>query len=182
MGSDCFPPAQGDERCRQAQNITFLAFESRNATPGRPAARSDSLIPLDPARVAQPACRCAPVCPPPLNTDRLCLLFGTGFIACCGTDKHLASSRRRAPGGLTTPSRARWQQIHSHTSSTSQFHSTHPFSPPYTLSSTTIHHHQRTGSSAPPKMDTCDVFVLVCDCVWFGFVCLYMFCNLPSVL
>ena len=34
----------------------------------------------------------------------------------------------------------------------------------------------------PAKMDTCDFFVLVGVCVWFGFVYLYMFCNLPSVL
>ena len=84
MDPDGLPPAQGDERCRQAQNITFWrarAVFGRNATPGRPPASPDSLTPSYPARVAQPACRCAPVCPPPLNTDRLCLLFVDRFYS-----------------------------------------------------------------------------------------------------
>ena len=38
MGSDGLPPAQGDGRRRQAQNLYFLAFESSSAGMPHPAA------------------------------------------------------------------------------------------------------------------------------------------------
>ena len=57
MGSDGLRRApQDDERRRQAQNLYGIQEQfGRNAPPGRPAARPYRLIPLDPARVAQPA-------------------------------------------------------------------------------------------------------------------------------
>ena len=152
MGSDCLPPAQGDERCRQAQNITFLAFESRNATPGRPAARSDSLIPLDPARVAQPACRCAPVCPPPLNTDRLCSLFVDRFYNML---RHRQAPGKQPPTCFWRPDDPEPGTVAANTLP-HLLNTSIPLHPSIStpLHSLTHHHpppHSRTRSSAPQK-------------------------------